>query len=682
MKTHPVKTHVLSKSVRSALTALTFAVLTSLVAIPSASAVPAGYTLVWADEFTSTSIDTTHWLVNDSCISDYTPASDAAKVANGYLTQTIYTNSGKHYTTQLDTRFKYQPKYGYMEASIRTVNSSGNWWAFWTWIDSIVGAAPLRPHTDGVEMDIMEHRAIDAAGTNISNQIPSTLHWDGYDTNHKAQSSGLRGAGLATGFHLYALEWTPTSYNFSIDGTYLYTVTDSTATDPVPSAVPVSQISQFILLTGQIGGSWSGPILSNYGTLATSTTKMDVDYIRVYQKTPATPAAPVRVEVGPNSAGGWKLGWDLTDNAPHYNVKRATTAGGPYTTLVTTGRATTNDLGLISSAGASYVDTTAVAGTAYYYVISAVNGTVEGPNSLEVCTNAANRPAIAHTGTSVAKGVFNGSSADKNVQQTATVAPSTVYEAGVWVQGSGRMTLRVYNTSNSQVSSTQFVDAAPGWTYFKTSTFSTGGNTLLKVKLDDSSPLAGATNADDFFLGPPGGANVLVNPGFESGTTAWTLSSASPVWNIVNSGGAQNNVYGGYQAARGVFSGTTTYSRIEQTADVPVNTTYVAGAWIRGGGRTTLRVYNLSGVQISATLSISPTATWTYYVTAPFSTGSNTRVKLRIDDFSPTATSMYVDNVFLGVSGGANVLTNPDFERGSVAWDTSAAGTVWKIGQW
>lgn len=656
-----------------------------LAAVSVRAAPPAGYTLVWADEFTGTAVDTTHWLLNDTCVTDYTPVTDAATVANGYLTQTIYTDSTysggvDHCTTQLDTRFKYMPKYGYIEASIRHINSSGNWWAFWTWVDT-VGGTPLRPHTDGVEMDIMEHRAIDAAGTDISNQIPSTLHWDGYGAYHKAQSSGLRGAGLASGFHVYGLEWTPTSYRFSIDGAYLYTVTDSTATDPAPPNVPVSQVGQFILLTGQIGGSWSGPILDDYGTLSTSTTKMTVDYVRVYQKNPVAPAAPVRLEAGPNAAGGWKLAWKLTENAPHYNVKRATVSGGPYTTVATTGRAALNNLGLVSGAGTCYTDTTTVAGTTYYYVVSAVNGTVEGPNSLEVCTSGASLPAVARTGTAVAHGVFTGSSAYKNILQTATVAANTVYQAGVWVQGSGRGTLRVSTTANTQLAMT-FVDAAPGWSYVATPTFSTGSNTVLKVKLDDESPLVGAMNADDFFLGPSGGANVLANPGFETGTAGWTLSSASPVWTIVNAGGAQTNVHGGCQGVRGVFTGSTVYNRIEQTADVVSNSTYVAGAWIRGGGRTTLRVYNLSGTQICGTTVVSPTTSWTYYTTATFSTGTCTRVKFRIDDFSPAATTMYVDDAFLGVSGGANVLTDPGFERGGVGWNTSYAGNVWKIGQW
>lgn len=66
------------------------------------------------------------------------------------------------------------------------------------------------------------------------------------------------------------------------------------------------------------------------------------------------------------------LDWDNTAGAVTYNVKRATAAGGPYTTLGTVGTSL-------------YSDLTAVSGTTYYYVVSALNGLgLEGGDSPEV----------------------------------------------------------------------------------------------------------------------------------------------------------------------------------------------------------------------------------------------------------------------------------------------------------
>lgn len=65
------------------------------------------------------------------------------------------------------------------------------------------------------------------------------------------------------------------------------------------------------------------------------------------------------------------LSWTASSGATSYNVKRATTSGGPYTTI---GNPTTS----------AYTDTTAVNGTAYYYVVSAVNSCGESTNSSQV----------------------------------------------------------------------------------------------------------------------------------------------------------------------------------------------------------------------------------------------------------------------------------------------------------
>ena len=65
------------------------------------------------------------------------------------------------------------------------------------------------------------------------------------------------------------------------------------------------------------------------------------------------------------------LNWSPAATATSYNVKRATTSGGAYTTLANV--AVTN-----------YFDPTVANGTTYFYVVSAINGGGEGTNSTEV----------------------------------------------------------------------------------------------------------------------------------------------------------------------------------------------------------------------------------------------------------------------------------------------------------
>ncbi|QMV43203.1 glycoside hydrolase family 48 protein [Cohnella cholangitidis] len=65
------------------------------------------------------------------------------------------------------------------------------------------------------------------------------------------------------------------------------------------------------------------------------------------------------------------LSWTASSGAASYNVKRATTNGGPYATVAT------------GVTGTSYADTGLTNGTTYYYVVSAVNAAGESANSAQ-----------------------------------------------------------------------------------------------------------------------------------------------------------------------------------------------------------------------------------------------------------------------------------------------------------
>jgi endoglucanase len=92
--------------------------------------------------------------------------------------------------------------------------------------------------------------------------------------------------------------------------------------------------------------------------------------LSAYSGAAPTPSAPSGLTATPGNNQA-ALIWSASTGAASYNVKRATTSGGPYTTIA-------------NPTGTSYTDTTAVNGTTYYYVVSAVNGSGESANSTEV----------------------------------------------------------------------------------------------------------------------------------------------------------------------------------------------------------------------------------------------------------------------------------------------------------
>jgi probable HAF family extracellular repeat protein len=96
---------------------------------------------------------------------------------------------------------------------------------------------------------------------------------------------------------------------------------------------------------------------------------------------PPPPPAPAGLTASPGDTRV-TLSWNLSPGADYYNVKRSTSSGGPYTTV-------------ISMVGSSYVDTGLTNGVRYFYVVSAVNRGGESPNSNEASATPTGPPPPA-----------------------------------------------------------------------------------------------------------------------------------------------------------------------------------------------------------------------------------------------------------------------------------------------
>jgi fibronectin type 3 domain-containing protein len=88
------------------------------------------------------------------------------------------------------------------------------------------------------------------------------------------------------------------------------------------------------------------------------------------------PAAPTNLQAAASNAQV-SLTWTASAGATSYNVKRATTSGGPYATIK-------------SVTATNYSDTGLTNGTAYYYVVSGVNAAGEGANSAQATATPVN----------------------------------------------------------------------------------------------------------------------------------------------------------------------------------------------------------------------------------------------------------------------------------------------------
>ena len=249
---------------------------------PAEATPPAGYYLVWGDDFSGSSLDTTkwdYWENNKTWGKAYNTAS-AVSVSNGHLVITTETISGTTYTAMVASDNHFRPRYGYYEASISWGDYSGMWSAFWL-RSPTMGTYLDNAFVSGAEIDCCEHRYMGIYGTNISNIVSDNIHWNGYGSQEQSSGSPNVGTGLATGFHTYSLLWTLNSYVFGIDGSTAWD--GSSVTPPFGSGVYVILSSQVDDGTDVGVPPWAGYIPT--GGYPTGTNQMIVDYFRYYAPT-------------------------------------------------------------------------------------------------------------------------------------------------------------------------------------------------------------------------------------------------------------------------------------------------------------------------------------------------------------------------------------------------------------
>jgi beta-glucanase (GH16 family) len=263
----------------------TFVILSILAVGLPAFAVPPGIgPLTFSDEFNGTNLDAKKWMyrANGSRGEAFnTPA--AVSVGNGGLTIKTYTQGGTNYSGMIATLGLFEQAYGYFETRARFHTTSGEWSAFWLQSPTM-GTLLDDPAHAGVEIDIFEHRIRDPFDglvkptADVSNRSHEALIWNGYGPASKSKvnlTSPLPGLANDT-WHTFGVSWSTNSYQFYYDDVLVWSET-----------APISQCAEYIILSSEVRHDFAGPLpAGGYGSLATSKTDMQIDYVRVY-KNPA-----------------------------------------------------------------------------------------------------------------------------------------------------------------------------------------------------------------------------------------------------------------------------------------------------------------------------------------------------------------------------------------------------------
>jgi beta-glucanase (GH16 family) len=250
---------------------------------------PPGYTLVWSDDFKSDPDgppDPKKWIYEEGFLRNqesqyYTKARlENARVEHGQLViegrkESFPNPTGNgpkvaQYTSAaLETYGKAAWLYGRIEVRAQLPAGKGVWPAIW-----MLGTSERDPSVGWPkcgEIDIMELVGKDP------NIIHGTLHW--FAGKHDSQGKPTTLDHPEAGFHIYAADWTPDFIDISVDGLVYnhFAVKQADYEGQNPFHKP-----QFLILNLALGGNWGGPIDDSIFPQ-----RMVVDYVRVYQKSPA-----------------------------------------------------------------------------------------------------------------------------------------------------------------------------------------------------------------------------------------------------------------------------------------------------------------------------------------------------------------------------------------------------------
>jgi beta-glucanase (GH16 family) len=231
------------------------------------------YSLVWADEFNGSSVNTGNWNIDvgnphvNNELESYQASN--ATVSNGNLVITAQhqqSPDGQPYTSaKLETYGKFSLTYGRIEARIKLPMVQGTWPAFWM-LGNSINQGTAWP--DCGEIDIMEH-------VNTTNTILGTMHWNG-GSGHVQYGSSIQTT--PGDYHVYAVEWDASSIRWYVDNN-LYQ-TGNIANNINNTGAFHNPF--YIILNLAIGGTLPGNNIDN-GSLPT---QMLVDYVRVYSMNP------------------------------------------------------------------------------------------------------------------------------------------------------------------------------------------------------------------------------------------------------------------------------------------------------------------------------------------------------------------------------------------------------------
>lgn len=259
-------------------------------ATAASSSASSGYHEVWRDDFNGGALSGAKWLQHPTSAaagrSCATVSPKMSTVKGGVASFAAAVNKAKKKTNTCPTSYLnsqvVSPQsflYGKFEARIQMQGPQGMHAAFWMLPTGAVApgvSANDLPGSRGTEVDVAEYFGdAFAKKGNPKGGLYSYVYWPKKSgpavktEGNTAKATKAIGTKKASGkYHIYSVEWTPTSYIFSVDGVQTAKITQG-----------ISHRAESVLFS-MLTSNWELPKMKN----STLPRAMKVDWVKVSQK--------------------------------------------------------------------------------------------------------------------------------------------------------------------------------------------------------------------------------------------------------------------------------------------------------------------------------------------------------------------------------------------------------------
>jgi Beta-glucanase/Beta-glucan synthetase len=237
---------------------------------------PSGWKLAWSDEFDGSSIDRSNWTYDlgasgwgNAEMECYTDRPENSRIEDGCLVveaRKEYYQGSKYTSARLKSQGLRSFTYGRIEARIKVPAGQGLWPAFWMLGESIT----TKSWPGCGEIDVMEYIGKEPE------HVFGTAHGPGYSGSAGRGGHTSVDSGVASDFHVFAVEWGADEIRWFCDGDEYFKLSKA----DLGSKTWVFDSPSFVILNLAVGGYWPG-----YPDGSTAfPARMLVDYVRVYAK--------------------------------------------------------------------------------------------------------------------------------------------------------------------------------------------------------------------------------------------------------------------------------------------------------------------------------------------------------------------------------------------------------------